>query len=72
MALTFFQLAEKVLQEAAVPLSVDQIWSEATSLGYVNDLNGSGKTPVHTLGAQLYVNVKTVGTSKFVGVGSRP
>ena len=72
MALTFLQLAEKVLQEAAVPMSVDQIWAEATSRGYVNDLNGSGKTPAHTLGSQLYVNVKTGDTSKFVGVGSRP
>ena len=72
MALTFLQLAEKVLQEAAVPLSVDQIWAEATSRGYVNDLNGSGKTPAHTLGSQLYVNVKTGDTSKFVGIGSRP
>lgn len=72
MALTFLQLAEKVLLDTTLPLSVDQIWAEATSRGYVNDLNGSGKTPVHTLGAQLYVNAKTGSTSKFVGVGSRP
>jgi hypothetical protein len=72
MPITFLQLAEKVLKETTTPLSVDQIWAEATTHGYVNDLNGSGKTPVHTLGAQLYVNVKTGSTSKFVGVGSRP
>jgi uncharacterized protein len=72
VALTFLQLAEKVLLETTTPLSVDQIWSEATNHGYVNDLNGSGKTPLHTLGAQLCVNVKTGSTSEFVGVGSRP
>lgn len=72
MAFTFLQLAEKVLEKATTPLSVDQIWAEATNCGFVKDLNGSGKTPVHTLGAQLYVNVKTGSTSKFVGVGSRP
>ncbi len=72
MALTFLQLAEKVLLETTTPLSVDQIWAQASIHGYINELSGSGKTPVHTLGAQLYVNAKNGNMSKFVGIGSRP
>ena len=72
MSITFLQLAQKVLSECKTPLSVDQIWQFATEKNYVQELSGSGKTPLHTLGAQLYVNAKAGSTSKFVAVGSRP
>lgn len=72
MSITFLQLAEKVLSHSKLPLSVDQVWQQAVQNGYEQELSGSGKTPVHTLGAQLYTNVKTGPASKFVGIGNRP
>lgn len=72
MSITFLQLAQRVLSESEKPLSVEQIWQIATDKKYSEELNSTGKTPLHTLGAQLYVNVKTGSSSKFAAIGSRP
>jgi hypothetical protein len=72
MSITFLQLAQRVLSESEKPLSVEQIWQIAMDKKYSDELNSIGKTPLHTLGAQLYVNVKTGSSSIFAAVGSRP
>jgi hypothetical protein len=72
MTLTFLQLAEKVLSEQAKALTVEEVWQHALLAGYVAQLNSSGKTPLHTLGAQLYVACKSDKQSKFASTGTRP
>ena len=72
MALTFLQLAEKVLSESKQPLSVEEIWHRATENKYVGQLNSTGKTPMATLGAQLYVALREGEKSQFAAWGSRP
>jgi len=72
MSLTFLQLAEKVLAEQAKALTVEEVWQHAVQADYVAQLNSSGKTPVHTLGAQLYVACKSGKQSKFASIGTRP
>ncbi len=72
MSITFLQLAQKVLTESKHALTVEQIWQRALQKGFVDELNSSGKTPIHTLGAQLYVACKAGESSKFSSTGSRP
>ncbi len=72
MSLTFLQLAEKVLAEQTKALTVEEVWQHALQAGYVVQLNSRGKTPLHTLGAQLYVACKSDKQSKFASVGTRP
>lgn len=72
MTLTFLQLAEKVLSEQAKALTVEEVWQHALQAGYVAQLNSSGKTPLHTLGAQLYVACKSDKQSKFASTATRP
>jgi len=72
MSLTFLQLAEKVLAEQTKALTVEEIWQRALQAGYVAQLNSNGKTPLHTLGAQLYMACKSGKQSKFASIGNRP
>ena len=68
----FLELAEKVLLEAKRPLSPEEIWTLAANKGYDKAVNSSGKTPVNTLSAQLYVQARD-DKSKFVRIkGVRP
>lgn len=72
MALTFLQLAEKVLQEERRPLTPDEIWQIAQEKGYDKLVETRGKTPWRTLGAQLYVCVRDKPDSPFIAVDARP
>jgi hypothetical protein len=72
MAITFLQLADKVLAENKKPLSVEEIWQQAVERKYIELLNSSGKTPMATLGAQLYVALRDGESSPFAAIGSRP
>jgi len=71
-ALTFIELAKRVVQEEKRPLSPDEIWKIATSKGYDKELRKVGKTPWATIGAQLYVSVRDRKDTPFVRVGTRP
>ncbi len=70
--MTFLELAEKVLDEAHHPLSVSEIWEIAGQKGYIEQLNTKGKTPMATLYAQIYVNVKDSDNSIFAVTDSKP
>ncbi len=72
MALTFLQLAEKVLQEQQRPLTATEIWHAAVSKNYQSAVNTGGKTPWATLGALIYVDVRDNPSTKFVPLGARP
>lgn len=72
MALTFLQLAEKVLQEERRPLTPDEIWQIAQEKGYDKLVETRGKTPWRTLGAQLYVCVRDKPDGPFIAVDARP
>ena len=71
-ALTFIELAKRVLQEEKRALSPEEIWKIATSKGYDKQLRSVGKTPWATIGAQLYVNLRDKNDTPFVRVGTRP
>src|SRR4051794_17026061 len=70
--MTFLELAKKILEEVKDPLTVEEIWLNAEKKGYDKQVSSKGKTPQHTLGAQLYVNVRDKQDSPFLKLGSRP
>jgi len=72
MAMTFLQLAQKVLGEEKQPLSASEIWEIGTSKGYEKGLGSKGKTPWATMGAILYVDVRDNSSSVFTTIGTRP
>ena len=70
--MTFLELAETVLKEEKTPLSVPEIWARACEKGYDKQLGSDGKTPVATLGSQLYVSSRDNARTPFSYVGERP
>jgi hypothetical protein len=69
---TFLDLAQRVLGEEKRPLSVEEIWHIAEAKGYASQLRATGKTPMATLGARLYVDMRDNKDSIFVKAGARP
>lgn len=69
--MTFVKLIEETLKKANVPLSVEEIWEKANDFGFADELKSKGKTPERTIGARLYVDIKS-GNSIFYQVSKRP
>ncbi|MDO8329237.1 MAG: HTH domain-containing protein [Fluviicoccus sp.] len=70
--LGFLELAKKLLAEQKRPLSSEEIWELAKQTGYDKQVGSRGKTPVRTLGARLYIDMRDNVASPFCKVGSRP
>src|SRR5712692_3604156 len=69
--MTFLSMAETVLRSAKLPLSPAEIWEEATTSGLTAQPGSTGKTPIDSLGARPYVEVRDP-SSRFGKVGERP
>jgi hypothetical protein len=72
MAITFLELAQRVLSEVEQPLTTSEIWQVAVSKGYDKLVDSKGKTPWATLGALIYVDVRDNPSSAFAPIGARP
>jgi uncharacterized protein len=72
MTSVFLQLAKKVLENEHHALTVPEIWNRAVEKGYDKETASSGKTPIASLGAMLYVDVRDNPKSLFVSDGVRP
>jgi hypothetical protein len=72
MAITFLQLAEKVLEEEKQPLTASEIWQIAVNKGHDKLVESKGKTPWASLGALIYVDVRDNPATDFVPIGTRP
>jgi hypothetical protein len=72
MSYSFLDLAYDVLKQATKPLTYQEAWQLAQEMGLAAKLDTSGKTPWHSLGARLYVDVRDNADSKFIKVGNRP
>lgn len=70
-SLTFLEFAFRVLSETQAAMTPDEIWESEPGKKLKSMIKTSGKTPLATLGARLYVDVKN-GNSRFATVGSRP
>lgn len=72
MAITFLQLAKKVLEEEKRPMSYTEIWKVAVNKGQDKLVESTGKTPWASLGALIYVDVRDNQNSVFMPIGERP
>lgn len=72
MGYSFLDLAKDVLNYANIPLSVEEMWEIAGKQGMLEKLASSGKTPIRTLSARIYVDIKNNKNSCFVQTSKRP
>lgn len=64
--MSFLEAAMKILEEVKQPLSAEEITQKALQKGLINT---KGKTPAATMGARIYVSIKTLGEkSPFIKV----
>jgi hypothetical protein len=70
--MTFLELAEKVVREDKKPMTPEEIWQIAQVKGYDVAVGTQGKTPWASIGAQLYMSVKSDPGSIWIRVGRRP
>ena len=70
--MTFSELAEEILKDAECPLSYKEIWGLAEERGLAKKLAGSGKTPIRSLAAFLYVNIRDKADSIFMFASKKP
>lgn len=70
--MTFYELAEIVLKNSEIPLTISEIWKIAVDKGLDIELNSQGKTPSATLGARLHVIARDNPEGQFKTVGRRP
>lgn len=72
MNYSFLDLAKEVLERENIPLSAEEMWEFAEQQGLWERLNFSGKTPIRTLSARIYVDIKNNENSCFTQVSKRP
>lgn len=72
MTYSFLDLAKEVLEHENIPLSVEEMWEVGNRNGLLDKLSSSGKTPIRTLSARLYVDIKNNINSIFIQVSKRP
>lgn len=70
--MTFVELAEDVLKTAERPLTYKEIWEIAISKGLDKKVGSKGKTPMYTLAAKIYVDMKEKSDSEFYIACKRP
>ena len=58
MSFGFIDFAKDVLKASDSPLSVEEMWEAGCKLGLDENLGSSGKTPIRTLSARIYVDIK--------------
>lgn len=59
--LTYKELTIEVLKQAKKPLSVSEIWQIALEKGLDKKLSSIGQTPIKTLEARIYMDIKEMG-----------
>lgn len=72
MAFGFIDFAKEVLEDSDSPISVEEMWKAGCNLGLDKNLGSSGKTPIRTLSARIYVDIKNNVNSVFLQVSKRP
>ena len=69
---TFLELAIEVLTLSKKPLSPIEIWEFAKKNNLSNKIESEGKTPEHTIGARIYVDIRDNKDSCFFKATTRP
>lgn len=72
MSYNFLKLAEEILNNTKIPMSINEMWNYAEKNNMTEELNSSGKTPWKTLGARVYVDIKNNKKTKMKQISKRP
>lgn len=72
MSYGFKEFAIEVLNKVDKPLGKMEIWNEGQKLGLDKKLGTEGKTPWHSIGAQIYTEIKNNECPRFKQVSKRP
>lgn len=72
MKYNFLTLAQEILKQTKLPMSINEIWNYAEQNNMTEELNSSGKTPWKTLGAIMYVDIKKGNKSNLKQLSKRP
>ncbi|EAI2977904.1 HrgA protein [Campylobacter jejuni] len=71
--LSYKELALEVLKQSARPLNVNEIWQIACEKGLDKKLSSIGQTPIATLGARIYMDIKEMrDNSLFIKASQKP
>ena len=69
---SFIDLITYVLNLEKIPLTAEEIWNIGLDKGLAQKIGTKGKTPIKTLAARLYTDMKNNPKSDFIKVGKRP
>lgn len=69
---TYLDFAQDVLESASKPMTFQEIWESGKTSGFDSKLTITGKTPWHSLGVRLFVDVRENSNSIFIKVGRDP
>lgn len=71
--LSYKELALEILKQSDKPLSANEIWQKALEKGLDKKLSSIGQTPIATLGARIYVDIKELQhNSLFIKASQKP
>ncbi|HEB7602100.1 TPA: HrgA protein [Campylobacter coli] len=71
--LSYKELALEILKQSARPLNVNEIWQIACEKGLDKKLSSIGQTPIATLGARIYMDIKEMrDNSLFIKASQKP
>lgn len=69
---TFLDMAQEVLETEKKPMTVSQIWKCGENLHLTEKVGSTGKTPINTLQARLYIDIRDNAKSMFMQTSKRP
>ncbi|EIQ6500935.1 HrgA protein, partial [Campylobacter jejuni] len=71
--LSYKELTLEILKQSDRPLSVNEIWQKALEQGLDKKLSSIRQTPIATLGARIYVDIKELQhNSLFIKASQKP
>lgn len=71
-AYTFLNMIKDVMEIEKTPLTISQIWKCGEKHGLTDKVGSKGKTPINTLQARLYLDIRDNENSIFVQTSKRP
>lgn len=69
---TFLNMIKEVMEREKAPLTISQIWKCGEKYGLTDKVGSKGKTPINTLQARLYLDIRDNENSIFVQTSKRP
>lgn len=69
---TFLDMAKEIMEIEKKPLTISQIWKCGEKQKLTDKIGSKGKTPINTLQARLYIDIRDNDESIFIQTSKRP